>query len=357
MRDAQEFVTMTLRNEAERCEDLEDIRALLKARSGWYLDWQRYMNQLVDESGLSYYKLAERCHVSKNSLKRWCMEGCAPKSRDTYLKLGFGFGMNDREINELLMRYGGYQGLYPKDLFDAVCLFLLARGGRTWTDVEALYQSCREIRMPQDGEEWQTSALREKLSLLQSEEDFSAFVQEHTECFSVPYRKLREYLHECMRGGQLEDEAESVHGICLERGIPERYESVLTELAAGRMPKRERLIALALYLDMTMEEMEQMLSLANMEPLCARNRLECVLIYALQQMTLLHPDLPLSNAMQLLSVAKNAAVREQCREIVKEYTETHYRCAEEELDSVHSYIRGILEQLDLDEAEELLTMI
>ena len=69
------FSTVRLRDEAERAEDLEDLRALLARCEQVYTSWQREFSRLLDESGLSYTALAARSGLSRGTLRRWCRGG------------------------------------------------------------------------------------------------------------------------------------------------------------------------------------------------------------------------------------------------------------------------------------------
>ena len=125
----------------------------------------------------------------------------------------------------------------------------------------------------------------------------------------------------------------------------------------GIVPKRRHLIALGLRLEMTMPEMNTMLGYAGMEGLYARDKLECVLIYALQNLELLHPEVRLGNALQLMQITKNKEIRTQCSQIVEEYMERCYQGENGDWTEVAEYVCRILEELKLPEAEEMLTLL
>ena len=61
-----------------RCETAEDVLALLEERDGWAESWQDYFAGLFDASGLSYARFAARCGLSKNTVKRWRLQGGIP---------------------------------------------------------------------------------------------------------------------------------------------------------------------------------------------------------------------------------------------------------------------------------------
>lgn len=356
--------TSVLRDGAERCEDLSDIRALLRQYEDDYVSWQRYATRLVDESGLSYGRLAERCGISKNTIKKWCTQGGSPRCRNTFLKLGFGLHMNSEEVDTLLARYGGYHKLYARDLFDAACIFLLDRPrAYTYADAQALYLRCAAQAAPQTAAPLATEYLRRSIADASDEEALLAFVRAHAEEFRASRDRLTAYLRAFLtariqEGALCGDDPRSIHAYFAACGIPARYEKLLSELFRhGEVPRREQLIALGLYLEMTPEELDEMLPLAGMEPLCAKNRLECVILFALRQLCLCHPELPMSNAMQLLTVTRDEAVAARCRQTVAEYSANVYHCAPDDACGVADYVRGILGALDLGEAGELFELL
>ena len=353
--------TIFLAEQAERCEDTDDLRQVLRLYDQYYLRWQTFINQALDASGLSYTQLAKDCGISKNTLKKWCVSGGAPRSRPTYIKIGFGLGMEEKEINRLLVRYGGYHGLYAKDLFDAACIFTLQQGG-TYGDAETLYRRCADEE-PNGSEQMETIHLHQRLCGLTGPEQFLAFVQANQEWFTGRREKLCQYIRDFLHMRQwelanIEGHTFSLHAWAVEVGLPSRFEKILSNLYQhGIVPRREQLIALGLHLDMTPESLNIMLELANMERLCARNRLECVLIYALQKIDLLNPDLSFSNAQQLLQITQDPALRTSCQHVVREYLENNYHSSEEESVSVVETVAAILSDLNLEEAEELLELV
>lgn len=346
---------------AESCEDSSDLREILRVYDDLYLSWQSFINAALDESGLSYARFAQNCGVSKNTLKKWCVSGGAPRSRNTYIKIGFCLGMNEDELNRMLVRYGGYHGLYAKDLFDAACIFALHRGG-SYEDALRLYQRCT-AQDCQAEQQMETRLLHGELQKLNTEESFLQFTTENKELFQWQNSKLSQYIRDFLHMRQwelaiIEGRSFSLHAWAQAVGLPPRFEKILSNLYQhGITPRREQLIALGLHLDMTPDSLNTMLKLAHMEGLCARNRLECVLLYALQKIDILHPDLSFSNAQQLLQITKDPELQKACEAVVREYLSNNYQSSEEEMLSVVETIQDVLEELDLEEAEELMELL
>jgi len=357
----QTLDTSYLARQAEKCEDNDDLREILRRNEEYYLNWKSFINAALDESGLSYQQFAQICGISKNTLKKWCISGGAPRSRSTYIKIGFGLGMTEAEMNRMLVRYGGYHGLYAKDLFDAACLFTLKKGG-SYGDALCLYDRCSS-KEADPGREEETISLHGQLLKLNDAAHFLQFVQENQDLFAIQRSKLSQYIRDFLHMRQwelaiIEGRSFSLHAWAEAIGLPPRFEKILSSLYQhGSIPRREQLIALGLYLDMTPDSLNTMLELAHMEGLCARNRLECVLIYALHKIDILHPDLSFSNAQQLLQITRDPELKKACSFVVRDYLENSYHSSEEETLSVVESIHSLLAELDLEEATQLMELL
>lgn len=345
-----------------RCETAEDVLALLEERDGWAEPWQDFFAGLFDASGLSYARFAARCGLSKNTVKRWRLQGGTPKSRDTYIKVAFGAAMPPQAVNDMLSRYGGYCGLNPRDPFDACCVFCLQRRARgemqyDYAAAETLYRRLMAEPQPDGPSSLTTTHLMAQLSAAETEQALAAFLQTFGAELTGRKQKLERYLDEYLTVHRLEaarDGGGSVHSL----GFPPWVEKQLSMLRChGIVPRRRSLTALGLHLNMTLDELDVLLHYAGMEPLRVRDRLECVLIYALQQLALTHPELALGNATALLAVTRDAATRSRCTELAREYWQAGYRSETEDVESVAGYVRRVLEQMELDEADELLGLL
>lgn len=348
--------------EVSRCETVADVLALLEERDGWTEPWQSFFADILDASGLSYSRFASRCGLSKNTVKRWRLQGGAPKSRDTYIRIGFGVAMPPKAVSDMLSRYGGYCGLNPRDPFDACCVFCLQRRERgdlryDYAAAETLYHRLLSDWSPDGPSGITTTKLMAHLSAVDTEAEFAAFLQAFGAELTGRKQKLERYLEEYLTMHRLEavrDGGGSLHSL----GLPAWVEKQLSQLRChGIVPRRRSLTALGLHLNMTLEELDVLLHYAGMDPLRVRDRLECVLIYALQQLALTHPELALGNATALLAVTRDAATRRRCTDLAQEYWRAGYRSEAEDVESVVGYVRHVLEQLDLEEVDELLHLL
>ena len=344
-------------------DTVEEVLELLAEQGDSYPSWQAFLTRLLDDSGLSYGRFAAICGISKNTLKRWCVQGGAPKSRDTFVKIGFGAAMSPEAVSSMLSRFGGYCGLNPRDPFDAICIFCLKRRSAgdmrfDYGAAEALYS--RYLPLPPSGPSTSTTTvLMTKLLAIDTEAEFEAFLKEYGQELCSRKLKLEQYLSDFLTIRKLEagreaGKAISIHGLRLPAELEKQLSILKTH---GTVPRRRHLIALGLHLGMTLEELDIMLQYAGMDTLGMRDQLECVLVHVLQTLSLTHPELALGNATALLAVSKNAATRRRCEALAEEYWRACYRCEDEDVESVVWYVRQVLLQLELEDAEELISLL
>ena len=346
----------------DRCENIADVLALLGGPDGWNASWQDYFAGLLDGSGLHYSRFSALSGLSRNTIRSWRLQGSVPRSRDSFIKVGFGASLSPEAVGQMLSRYGGYCGLNPRDPFDAACIFCLRRRAENGTDyryadAEALYHRLLPKRPPSGDPALSTTKLSAHLALIDTEAAFTVFFQEYGAELCARKLKLERFLRDFLTMRRLEATREgggSLHSLCL----PTRVEKQLSQLKRhGMIPRRRDLIALSLHLGMTLEETDTVLKYAGMEKLSVRDRLESVLIYALQQLALTHPELALGNATGLLAVTRDPETRRHCTELAQEYWQNGYRSGPDDINSVAQYVRTILECLDLEEADGLLPLL
>lgn len=338
----------------ERCETVADVLRLLEEPDGWNEPWQAYFAALLDGSGLSYGRFAARGGLSRNTVKRWRLQGGVPRSRDSFVRVGFGAAMKPEAVSAMLSRYGGYTGLNPRDPFDAACIFCLGSGELySYAGAEAL---CRRLlpELPEPSPSGlSTTKLSAHLSAVDTETAFREFFQMFGAELCGRKRKLERFLDEFLTIRRMEAARSgggSIHSLALP---PDAEKRISLLRRHGIVPRRKKLIALGLHLNMSLDELDLLLQYAGMEPLSARDRLETVLIYALQQLALTHPELALGNATALLAVTRDAGTRRRCTELAREYWRRGYRSEPDDVESAARYVRAILESLDLEEAVEL----
>ena len=82
------YSTGALYDFVSRSENLEEYRNILESLADQKQNWTYIINDIMKERGLSASKMAELCGVSRQSVQKW-LKGSVPKSRETYIKIGF----------------------------------------------------------------------------------------------------------------------------------------------------------------------------------------------------------------------------------------------------------------------------
>lgn len=332
--------TTMLYKELSECKQDEELLLYLKNYEKFQINWKNYIMKQLMITGLSYKKFGDICGFSKNTIKSWCEEGVIPRNREHYIKLGFGLGMSEQEVNHLLTTYGGYQALYPKDIYDAICIYLLKKRRENMGDARYEYgtlklwykqyaQYCGEHRVnPHSYREIKTYNLHRELLAKEDETEFFAYIESHRDVFCNVYSKLVTFMENCIqiRRNECEKYTEhkmSVHQLFCQKNLEGSFEVAFSKLKRhGIVPKRQQLIRFGIAMNMTRNEIDYMLSLANMKPLCVRNRVECVLLYLLQQFEEKYPDVALENAFKMERITSNPEVRNRYQQVIRYFYDT-----------------------------------
>lgn len=133
------YSTSGLYDSVARSESLEEYKAILESITNQKQNWIRTINNIMRENGFTAKTMAELCGVSRQSVQKW-MKGAIPKSRDTYIKIGFAAKYDLEDMNYFLQRSGCCNKLHPKCLEDSVYIFVL-----TSDCIEYSYKSCETI--------------------------------------------------------------------------------------------------------------------------------------------------------------------------------------------------------------------
>ncbi len=210
--------------ELSRCETVADVLVLLEEDCSGEDTWQTFFTGVLDATGLSYGRFAARCGLSKNTVKRWSLQGGAPKSRDTYLKVGFGAAMTPEAVSAMLSRYGGYCGLNPRDSFDACCIFCLRKQaagerGYDYAAAEDLYRNVTAEEPMEGPSTMTTTTLMSHLATVDTEREFQSFLQEFGPELTGRKQKLERYLEEYLTAYRLAAVAHDIGAVVPELSL------------------------------------------------------------------------------------------------------------------------------------------
>ena len=350
--------TIDVNEQVSKCESLVELQEILSKNSNYYKDWKQYINRLVERKHMNYVQLSKACHCSRNTVKKWCREGAMPQNRETFLMIGLGLRLNLEEFNELLLRYGRYPRLYGKNMEDAVCLFVI-RHYPSEGDAYEVYLQLKEHLLKRmreygkgDARPLDTMEIEERLMAQESTEEFEQFICENAGSYEESYHKLAEFIQLFIKAKE-----ENVHRFVQTNSLSFSYEKMMSALRQrGECPNRIKLILLGVNLNMSMEQINYMLSLAYMKPMCAKDNLECIIMYAVENAYLMNPAYSVESAIILQHYKQNPVLQKKCRDILAQYWEAGLYAEERETlryleESIGDYLKNILQELDWEEQE------
>lgn len=283
--------TVYIREEIGKCEDVEDLKErifpLIKTQQE---QWVQKINEIITETGFSKKKFAEMCGVSRVAVNKWC-NGAIPKNRETFLKIGMVAGYDLEKMNQLLQRYGQYPELYSKSLEDCVCIFVLSQnlGEETLTKYNYILKKIKDNIIRNDdsvGEDITTLNFDEKLSDVKDENELEQFIADNSATFSKAYHRFYAYVNTIINANYQRD-SNSVNQMADGQEWSSSLRQCVSAIRQKKWyPTRNKIISLGLHLSMDREQIDEILELAHMEPLCAKNIFESVIIYILEDASL-----------------------------------------------------------------------
>lgn len=284
----QKLETVFIRNEIARCEDIEELKGkifpMLKSQQE---QWLRKINTIITENGYNKTKFAEVCGVSRVSVDKWC-KGAIPKNRETFLRIGMAANFNLEKMNQLLQRYGQYPGLYSKSLEDCICIYVLNQD-RIENKLEQYNYILNKVKENiireniEAAENVSTAKFDAKLSGIQSIDELEQFISNNIALFSMAYNKFYSYVWANICANY----SDSVFELAEGQGWSSSLRQCVSAIRQKKWyPTRNKIISLGLHLSMDHEQIDEMLELAHMEPLCAKNIFESVILFILDDASL-----------------------------------------------------------------------
>ena len=373
--------TVYVRKDIEQNSSLAMLLEYIRHNSDSFINWKKYINHLVEVNGGKYTRFAQQTGFSKNTIKKWCIEGKKPQNRDDFIKIAFGVNMSLEETNVLLQKYGSYAELYPKDLNNAIIIYLLNRRQsdfdnpqfsyasiELWTNrlasirEEIIQSQKRRIEQISNSSNVQTTLALHTIKAIDNDEDFETYILQNKSVFFSTYDKLICFIDDFMgmqkeKHSQLHDEDEpgySLHALAQQKGLNKTLENAISMLKQNRiLPKRHQLITLGVLLNMTEQDINLMLNLANMLPLYPRDQIDALMIYLLSKAVEENPELESSNAMAYLEYGFNLALRKRYRDYLDKYFQLDLAEFDSDLDNIAQYISDQIKDIDPDELDYL----
>lgn len=277
--------TFYIKEQISRCEDIEELRQqIMPLLESQQRQWSQYFQELLQTSGYTKSKFATLCGVSRVSIDKWC-KGSIPRNRETFLRIGLAANLEPEQMNLLLQRYGRYPALYSKSLEDCICLYVLSHNEKLDALQQFAYIQSRiaEKLLPetQDGENISTVRFDKKLSDIHDQDTLEQFIADNTYMFSFSYHKLYAYIKMFLSANDY-GYAGNVFELAETQGWSSSLRQCVSAIRQNKWyPTRNKIISLGLHLCMDHEQIDEMLQLAHMEPLCAKNIFESVIMFVL----------------------------------------------------------------------------
>lgn len=310
-------------------EYLSSVRQLSAA-------WSEKIQEIMTRQGYTPQALATLCGVSRSGVVRW-LNGAIPGRRDTFIRIGFAAGYDLAEMNKFLQRYGRYNQLYAKSLEDSVYIFVLNSETLPHTYVacqDLLERIGSRLRQPEvvpvDSKE--TGLLSLALLSLETPDELEQFVRDNLGQYRGAFSKLYDriwghitalnwdYLNPDSADRR---DAFSVKQLADTQNWSASLRRCVSEIRQRKwFPRRTKIISLGLHLNLNREMIDELLELAHMEPLCAKNPVEGAIIFAVMD----------ADVSELIPAPElRDASTDLCR-----------------------HVRNVLEQLDLPDTKELI---
>jgi hypothetical protein len=283
-----------------------------------------------------------------------------PITRKEFIKLGLGIYTKKEDVDYLLKRYGKYSELYPKSLEDSIYIFALDKK-LSFPQAEELSKKLLSYfemqsehpEIKKNNDSIMTDAFRSRIAELNEERDLLDFIAEYWTIFNGAYNGLVEYIDDyIIQTGKtlhalLKEQIENPRTIAI-------FNNLVSELRTKKViPKRMRLIALGILLDMNLDKLDHMLSLARLERVCAKDRVEFALIFALESILANNPtELRLTLRERFKA---NPQANAYCLKIIRgpHHNEINQRFD----DNITAYLEKVVEELKIEEAHELLDLL
>lgn len=266
--------TKYIKEEIEKCEELSDLkeRILPMLKSQQEL-WAEKIRDVIEESGCSKTAFAKKCNVSRVAVDKWC-KGAVPRNRETFLRIGLAAGYDLARMNQLLARYGRYPELYSKSLEDCVCIYVISSPGDV-DMVESYDYILERIRTNMVEDEIMpvpdicTAQFAERLAQVHGEDALAQFIYDNIAAFSTAYQKFYAYVKMYVTINY-QRYSSSIANLADGQGWSSSLKQCVSAIRQNKWyPTRNKILSLGLHLSMDREQIDEMLTLAHMEPLCA----------------------------------------------------------------------------------------
>lgn len=261
-------------------------------------EWKSNLRCMLIDHGLSYIKIARGCGVPERFAKSLVHK--IPPKREYVIMLAMMMGLSVDQTNELLVGMAEFQKLYSRNPSDAIWIYLLEKGGSQnpralFREYYAVYRNLkREYRRQEASKPMDTVIALQRIveqahntELRRGAEQVEFIVDTNFEemiwtilpSFENGYQKLLDYLDSFF----YDVHSDNGFGQMVQENLAwkEAYYRKICALRQNQIiPDRAFLIVLGKRMGMNPVQLNRMLELAGMGPLCPRDRLdESVVVY------------------------------------------------------------------------------
>ncbi len=278
--------TEYISDEIAKCEDISEFKEkILPVLQTQQLAWAKKIVEIIETKNLTKTKLAQECKVSRVSVDKWS-KGSIPKARETFLRIGLSADYSIDEMNRLLQRYGRYPALYSKSLEDCICIYAIrnVEPGRRIEFYDMLLEQMKaKIGSSKETEGFhETVYLNQKLFNITGEDQLQAFIEENAGVFASAYNRLYSYIIAFIEANYL-GAGLNIYNLAESQNWSSSLRQCVSAINQKKWyPTRNKIISLGLHLNMDRGQVDEMLQCAHMEPLCAKNIFESVVIFILE---------------------------------------------------------------------------
>ena len=332
-----------------QCETEEEFNQLVAEHQRYYRAWGDVLRPMLLERGISVQDLAKGCGVGISTARDFLKK--IPARRSYVIMIAIMMGLNRDQTNRLLTRFAQYQQLYPRSVEDVIWCYMIAGGKHMhpkdlyqayYAEYEKVRQSCGYPDREVDGKPGSTRLALQKMEFymnqphgitVQSDDNYRQMMAELLPEFKGANRRLLDKLKEYLDSPSLQQERKKRANDRESSGDSRftanqlyqgnhagllRYYKRLSELKnKGKVPERKFLLSFAIRLGLTTDSINQLLECAGMAPLCPKDRLECAIIFYLEEAYLNFPSLFSQDTQQMEGPGQNMWEYEDGRPVLQ----------------------------------------
>jgi len=291
--------------------EVNEIKKKLKEKKSEIYNFAKDIDEFRKARGLAVNGVANLLGMKNHTTAaQWFNGETKPNGRETLKELGFVLGMNEDELNNMLLNMG-YPGLYVKNPLDAALRFLLPYSAGNANPVNIYTQMLQDCHLKNYEPNRPEPALTPDMSLdfRKMKEDvesdkltdkFIRWLEKNKRYFRsydggyIPHEQLTKFINLYMNGT-------STNEFYINLDLPTTIRNMLNPINASRKvfvrTLRAKLIVFGLYMNMTEREIDFMLKTTKLQLISSPStRADCIIGEALKLAYDRYPASALENA-------------------------------------------------------------